>query len=217
MVSLAAIPALRAVPRPVLEAVAGDTRGLRFAAGAVVRPVGAPAEAVVLLLSGTLVAVHLSGTGGEVWPERWVGPAIADKQAVLAGGTPTTGLTAATAGTARLLPRRRFLWLLEEERSVREHVLAQLARDAVAGRRRLVQAVGSPAAVRVAAWLLAQDPADPVAWRGSQEELGRMLGLSRVTVNRALARLATAGALRVTAVGVVVADRSVLATFGAGS
>jgi len=46
-----------------------------------------------------------------------------------------------------------------------------------------------------------------VAWRGSQEQPARLLGLSRVTVNRALARLARAGAVELTARGVVISDQ----------
>nr|WP_230417251.1 helix-turn-helix domain-containing protein [Micromonospora tarapacensis] len=71
----------------------------------------------------------------------------------------------------------------------------------------LAQAVTLPAVAQVAAWLNAQDPSDRVAWRGSQEQLARMLGLSRVTVNRALARLTGVGAVRLTGQGIVVTDR----------
>src|SRR6266542_3876346 len=46
-----------------------------------------------------------------------------------------------------------------------------------------------------------------------KEQLARTLGLSRVTVNRALARLSGAGAIRLTARGIVVADRQRLDAF----
>jgi hypothetical protein len=57
--------------------------------------------------------------------------------AVLDGSPPSTGLMTMTTVSERLLPRAGFLRLLEEERSVREHVLAQLARDVIADRVRL--------------------------------------------------------------------------------
>jgi CRP/FNR family cyclic AMP-dependent transcriptional regulator len=47
----------------------------------------------------------------------------------------------------------------------------------------------------------------------SQEHLARLLGLSRVTVNRALARLSRAGAVRRTSHGIVIADRVRLESF----
>jgi CRP-like cAMP-binding protein len=105
---------------------------------------------------------------------------------------------------------------LEEERSVREHVLAQLARDAMTGRRRLAQAVTLPAVALVAVWLSEQNRDQRVAWRGSQEQLARVLGLSRVTVNRALARLTQAGAVELSARGIVIADRVRLDAFVRG-
>jgi CRP/FNR family transcriptional regulator, cyclic AMP receptor protein len=62
-------------------------------------------------------------------------------------------------------------------------------------------------------WLNEENRDQRVAWRGSQEQLARLLGLSRVTVNRALARLAQAGAVRLTARGIVIADRIRLDAF----
>jgi CRP/FNR family cyclic AMP-dependent transcriptional regulator len=45
--------------------------------------------------------------------------------------------------------------------------------------------------------------------------LARVLGLSRVTVNRALARLSQAGAVELTPYGILIADRTRLNTFAA--
>jgi CRP-like cAMP-binding protein len=213
MSSLAEVPALRALTPAALRALAGETRAARFPAGAVLRPAGEVARHVVLLLSGTVVATHVGATGAEVWPERWTGPAVVDKPAVLDGRPAATGLAATTAVSVQLLPRAGFLHLLERERSVREHVLAQLARDAMAGRRRLAQAVTLPAVARVAVCLLEQHGGRHAAWPGSQEQLAHQLGLSRVTVNRALGRLARAGAVTLTARGVTVADRIRLEAF----
>jgi CRP/FNR family transcriptional regulator, cyclic AMP receptor protein len=213
MSSLASIPALRAVTPAALRTLAGQARAASFGPGAVLRPAGEVARGVVLLLSGTVVATHVGSSGVEVWPERWVGPAIVDKPAVLGGGPPSTGLMAMSAISVQLLPRGAFLRLLEQEQSVRQHVLGQLARDAMAGRRRLAQAVTLPAVARVAVWLTEQSAGQRVAWRGSQEQLAHVLGLSRVTVNRALARLAEAGAVRLTTRGIVIADRTHLDAF----
>jgi CRP/FNR family cyclic AMP-dependent transcriptional regulator len=213
MTSLGAIPALRALPAAVLAATADQARAVRFPAGAVIRPAGQPAPGVVLMLSGTVVAAHPMAAGGEVWSERWVGPRILDKPAVLGGGVPSSGLVAVTAVTARLLPADRFIGLLQEHPSVRAHVLGHLAREVTAARDRLAEAVALPASARIAAWLHAQNTGDGVAWHGSQEHLARLLGLSRVTVNRALARLSRDGAIRRTSRGIVIADRARLESF----
>jgi CRP-like cAMP-binding protein len=213
MLSLASIPALRVLAPTALEALTGQTRAARFATGAVLRPAGETARFVVFLLSGTIVATYGRSDGVEMWPERWIGPAIVDKPAVLDGRPCPTGLMAMTTVSVGLLPCADFLRLLEEEPSVRKHVLAQLARDAMTGRRKLAQAATSPAVARIAVWLNDQNRDQRVAWRGSQEQLARLLGLSRVTVNRTLARLAQAGAVRLTARGIVIADRIRLDAF----
>ncbi|GAA1033113.1 hypothetical protein GCM10009557_33830 [Virgisporangium ochraceum] len=229
MTPLDSIPAFRTLSPDSLAALARASRAVRYGAGALVRPQGTPARAVLLLLSGTVAAEHATAEGQLVWPERWTGPSIVDKPAVLDGGAWPSGLVAVTPCAGRLLPAERFLRLLEEERSVRGHVLAHLARTVLAGRRRLAQAVTLPAVARVAAFLGAHDPAAPdaagapppdtagvvvvpvtagvVAWRGTQEHLGRVLGLSRVTVNRALGQLARRGAVELTPRGIVVTDR----------
>ena len=217
MGSLASIPALRALPPGALAELADRTRAVSFAAGTVLRPAGAAAHSVVFLLAGTIVATHLTSTGAEMWPERWAGPAIVDKAAVLDGGSPVTGLTALTAVSARLLDRAGFRTLLEREQSVRTHVLTRLARDAMASRRRLVHAVTLPAVARVAVWLSEQTGSGRVAWPGTQEQLAQLLGLSRVTMNRALARLARAGAVELTGHGIVIADRVRLAAMAGDS
>jgi CRP/FNR family cyclic AMP-dependent transcriptional regulator len=216
MTSLGAIPALRDLPPAALRAVARRSSPAAFGAGALIRPAGEPVSTVLLLLSGSVAAVHVAASGRQVWTQQWTGPAIADKPATLDTGTPSTGLMAVTAVSARLLSRSRFLRLLEEQESVRTHVLGQLAGDVMTGRRRLAGAVTLPAVAQVAAWLHAQEPADRVVWRGSQEELAWLLGLSRVTVNRALAQLAGAGVVALTRHGIVVSDRARLGGFPAG-
>jgi CRP/FNR family cyclic AMP-dependent transcriptional regulator len=213
MSSLASIPALRVLTPTALEALTNQTLAVSFPAGAVLRPAREVARFVVFLLSGTVVATHGTSAGIAVWPERWIGPAIVDKPAVLDERPPSTGLMAMTAVSARLFPRADFVRLLEEEPLVRKHVLAQLAQDAMTGRRRLSQAATLPAVAQIAVWLNEQNGDQRVAWRGSQEQLARILGLSRVTVNRGLMRLAQAGAVRLTTRGIVIADQMRLDAF----
>jgi CRP-like cAMP-binding protein len=201
MTSLATIPAFRSLPTDALDALRAASRPVSYPPGAAVRRDGA----VLLLLSGVVVGAHVDASGAEVWPARWEAPAIVDKPAALA---PAVGaLIAATACRGRRLPADAFLRLLDDQPAVRRHVLARLAADAADLRRRLAEATTVPALGRVAGWLLATG-AKPgeVAWRGSQEDLARLLGLSRVTVNRALQRLAGSAAVALTPRGVVLLD-----------
>jgi CRP/FNR family cyclic AMP-dependent transcriptional regulator len=211
--SLGQIPALRGLPPDRLAGLGRQTHPARFAAGDMLRQAGARASDVVLLLSGTVVATHGTAGGTEVWPSRWTGPTIADKPAVLSGEPSPTGLRATTAVAARLLPAAGFHRLLRDEPTVSAHVLAALARDALTGRRDLIHSATLPAVARIAIWLLDQDPHRHTAWSGSQDQLARALGLSRVTVNRALSRLTRASAIHLTPGGITIADRLRLADF----
>ncbi|MEV4540612.1 Crp/Fnr family transcriptional regulator [Micromonospora echinaurantiaca] len=202
MTAISDIPALRHADPATLRQLVRSSRPVRFPAGTVLRRAGEPSP-FLLLLTGTVVSRHVTPAGGEVWPARWTGPTIVDKPALLADTVPATDLLAVEAGTARLLPRADFRLLLDREEGVRAHVLRHLARDALAGRDRLATTTTQPTPVRVAAFLLA---AGDAGWRGSQEDLARVLGLSRVTVNRALRRLALTGAVRPGRRGVVVTD-----------
>jgi CRP-like cAMP-binding protein len=117
-------------------------------------------------------------------------------------------LLVVTAASGRLLSHRRFLRLIDEHEPVRRHVLGRLATDALTLRHRLADAATLPAVARVARSLMVAG-----VWRGSQDDLARSLGLSRVTVNRALGRLARAKAVQLTSGGVRVADAAELAAY----
>lgn len=222
MTSLATIPAFAALDARTLVALERASHPVRYAAGAVIRPATASDAAssasavacggvsgpVILLLRGTIVAAYPAASGGQFWAGRWDGPAIVDKPAALGGPAPSGALLATTAVTGLALPATGFLRLLDDEPSVRRHVLGKLAADALALQQRMADAVTLPAAARVARSLLAEG-----AWRGSQEDLGRALGLSRVTVNRVLARLAAASLVRLTPSGVTVTNPARLSTF----
>ncbi|MEH1128941.1 Crp/Fnr family transcriptional regulator [Micromonospora sp. CPCC 206061] len=208
MTSLATIPAFAALDARTLVALERESSPIRYAAGAVIRPAAGPAGPVILLLRGTIVTAYPAASGGQFWAGRWDGPSIVDKPAVLGGPALSGALLATTAVTGRALPTVPFLRLLDDEPRVRRHVLGKLAADALALQQRMADAVTLPAVARVARSLLAEG-----AWRGSQEDLGRALGLSRVTVNRALARLAAESAIRLTPGGVDVTNQARLSTF----
>jgi CRP/FNR family cyclic AMP-dependent transcriptional regulator len=207
MTSLGTIPAFAALSPEALDALMAASRPVSYPPGAMIPRDGA----VLLLLSGVVAGAHANASGTEVWPARWVAPAIVDKPAALAPAAGT--LVAATACRGRRLPAESFRRLLDDEPAVRHHVLARLAADAADLRQRLADAATLPALGRVAGWLLATG-AGPgeVAWRGSQEGLARLLGLSRVTVNRTLRRLVHASAVAVTPRGVVLLDPARLAS-----
>lgn len=186
---------------PLLAELPGDRLGAlhdasvprRYATGEVLRSAGQPAGRLLLLLAGRVSATTVTPAGGVVRYGAWAAPCALDKVAVIDGRGHTATLTALSPCEVRSLPREAFLALVDDAAAVRAHVLRVLAGQARAGQARFADAAGLPAGARLAGWLLAAAARAPeggrIALPGSQQALADELGVSRVTVNRALARL----------------------------
>ncbi|TDC74105.1 Crp/Fnr family transcriptional regulator [Streptomyces hainanensis] len=166
----------------------------RHLAGQVLRRAGAPATHLLLLLRGTVAATGHTAAGRTVGHGAWTGPRALDKVAVIDGLGHTATLTAVTACDVAALPRDRFLALTDDAATVRAHVLRTLAGEARRQQARFAATATLPAEARLAAWLLAEaarrsDLTIPMPGTGTQQDLAELLGVSRITVNRALACL----------------------------
>jgi CRP/FNR family transcriptional regulator, cyclic AMP receptor protein len=129
---------------------------------------------------------------------------VADKPAVL-GGPPVSGALMATTSSAGLLLSHHRFPAPARRTSAGTPPRAQPAGQRRAAAARAAHRDGDPSSGHAGGTILLAAG----GWHGSQEDLARTLGLSRVTVNRALGRLATAGAARTMSgeVGVVDANR----------
>ena len=173
-----------------LRGLWGASVARRYATGEVLRVQGAPADHLLVLLEGRTAASAVTSGGRVVRFGAWAGPCALDKVALLDGAGHTATYTALTPCTVRAIPRARFMALLDDSAAVRAHVLRLLAAQARAQQDRLTDTVTLPCEARLAAWLLQAPAADGhVVLDGGQRELADLLGVTRVTVNRALARL----------------------------
>lgn len=193
------VPLLQTLPRHRVEDLARDMPARDVPAGQIVAQVGDPALHLVVVERGSLRAVYDTATGARAQLAAVTGPCTLDKAATLHQAVHTATWTATTACRVWLLSARVLRRLLDQEPALREHVLRYLAAEVNAHRRsRVRRAVPRPVA-QVSDWLVeascASGPGVPLP--GGQQGLGEELGLSRVTVNRALATLAAAGAVRV--------------------
>ncbi|MFR0352930.1 Crp/Fnr family transcriptional regulator [Streptomyces sediminimaris] len=162
----------------------------RYGGGEVLRAQGAPAGHLLVLLEGRAAASATTAGGRVVRFGAWEGPCALDKVALLDGAGHTATYTALTPCAVRAIARPRFTALLDDSATVRAHVLRLLAAQARAQQDRLTDAATLPCEARLAAWLLAASAADgQVSLDGGQRGLADSLGVTRVTVNRALARL----------------------------
>jgi CRP/FNR family transcriptional regulator, cyclic AMP receptor protein len=212
---LATVPMLAQIPAGRLHRLAQAHPAWRFAAGRVLLHQGAPAERLLVMLDGQASAVVHHSTGDRSRYPLMTAPCVIDKAAVLAAGTYPASWVAGTPGRAVTLSAATFWALLREQPSMREHVLRYLARQVGQGRAAAGRG-GRPAITRLASWLLAASgpggrPA--IALPAGQQGLAEELGLSRVTVNRALRQLARAGLVALRPRGVTILDPAGLMRF----
>ncbi|TDC38683.1 Crp/Fnr family transcriptional regulator [Micromonospora sp. 15K316] len=215
---LARVPIFRTLDGARLDEIARRHPAGTVPAGVVLAHAGDPAEHLVVVESGTLSAAHDGRDGSRVRFATVTGPAVVDKAAVLAGGPHPLTWTTTTVCRTRRLPANLLHQLIDTVPSLRDHVLRHLSEQVNRDRRAVVRRASGRPDTRVASWLLeaGQGRAGRVALPGSQEGLGEEIGLSRVSVNRALRGLAAAGLLRVEPGAVVVIDPRGLAALRDG-
>ncbi|MGW0523121.1 Crp/Fnr family transcriptional regulator [Crossiella sp. NPDC003009] len=198
MTDLAGVPLFAGLDRARLDRLRATGRAHTVAAGETVARFGEPATALIVVRTGTLTASRDTADGRRLRLGEFAGPCAVDKTAVLDGGGHTATWTAATRAELLLLPAAELLALLEDVPTARRHVLAHLAAQVRTRQDDLVRTHGADAVARIAAWLLTSADGDTrVLLPGAQQGLGEHLGLSRVTVNRALRALAADGLIAV--------------------
>jgi CRP/FNR family transcriptional regulator len=214
---LAGVPLFALLDEARRERIARRHPVRQVPAGQVVAGFGQPARNLIVLERGILSAGCHTVDGSLVRFGTVTGPCLIDKASVLDGGRHTATWTAARACRIRLLPTEVLRELLHEVPVVREHVLRQIAAQVNRDRRARTRAAASRPVARVADWLAEAlaGPSRRIALPGGQQGLGEELGLSRVTVNRALRVLVQAGAVRTEPGAVVVLDARRLTAAGA--
>jgi CRP/FNR family transcriptional regulator len=138
---------------------------------------------------------------------------------VLDGGAHTATWTTLAASRIRLLPASLLRTLIDEVPALRDHVLHHLSAQVNRDRRARVRAIAPQPVARIAHWIADSRPAQGSRIRlpGAQQGLGEEIGLSRVSVNRALRVLAEAGAIRIEPGVIVVLDPGRLTAAAADS
>jgi CRP/FNR family transcriptional regulator, cyclic AMP receptor protein len=184
----------------------------RYRSGEIVRSQGRAADHLPVLLAGRVAAEHLTRAGRAVVIDELVAPCVIDKVAVIDGRGHTATFTAVGPCTVAAVPARPFLDAVDGLPETRAHVFRTLAAQSRAQQSRLVLAALPRGRHRVAWWLterlsdLPPGGAAVVKLPGGQGRLGEVLGLTRVTVNRALRDLERDGLIRSGAAGIEILD-----------
>ncbi|MCT9083306.1 Crp/Fnr family transcriptional regulator [Streptomyces fulvoviolaceus] len=184
------VPLLAPLPDPDLRRLWDASVPRHYDTGETLRSQGTPADHLLVLLDGSAAASVTTVGGRVVRFGTWTGPCALDKVALLDGAGHTATFTALAPCAVRAVPRARFTALLDDSAAVRAHVFRLLATQARTQQDRLTDTATLPCEARLAAWLLDALAADGrVELSGGQRELADLLGVTRVTVNRALSRL----------------------------
>lgn len=178
-------------------------------AGHVVAREGEPAQHLIVVEEGTLTATRDTARGQRLRLGEFAGPCAVDKTAVLDERGYTATWVAATRCKITLIPAHEFLKAIDDVPAVRRHVLKKLAGQVRAQQDDLVRA-NRDTATRAAAWLTGRGQRR-VVLPGAQQGLAETLGSTRVSVNRALRKLAREGLIEVEPGAVVILAPELLA------
>jgi CRP/FNR family transcriptional regulator len=206
---LADVPLLATLPAATLTRLAEVSPTREVDADTVVATRGEPARHLVVAETGGLTAVHETAGGHRRRLGEYPAPCAVDKAAVLDGAGHTATWVTTARSRLRLVPAREFLALVDLP-SVRGHVFATLAGQLRRHQEDLVLTSYADAPTRVAAWLV-RAATPRVRLPGAQQGLAETLGLTRVSVNRALRTLIAEGLVRVEPGAVVVLAPELLA------
>ncbi|MBB4904301.1 Crp/Fnr family transcriptional regulator [Actinophytocola algeriensis] len=188
---LADVPLLATLPAAHLTHLAAVSPVREVAPGEVVATRGAPARHLIVVETGTLAAVHETAGGHRRRLGDFPAPCAVDKAAVLDGGGHTATWLAVTRSRLTLIPAAEFLALVDVP-AVRHHVLTHLAGQLRQTQEDLTLTSYADATTRVATWLT-RSARSRVRLPGAQQGLAETLGLTRVSVNRALRTLTEEG------------------------
>jgi CRP/FNR family transcriptional regulator len=156
---------------------------------------GEPACHLIVAETGAMTAIHETAAGRRRRLGEFPAPCAADKAAVLDGGGHTATWLTTARSRLRFVPSAEFLALVDVP-TVRAHVFRTLAGQLRTQQDDLVLTSYADATTRVAAWLV-RAATTRVRLPGAQQGLAETLGLTRVSVNRALRTLAADGLVHV--------------------
>jgi CRP/FNR family cyclic AMP-dependent transcriptional regulator len=185
------LPLLAELPASVLAELSTLARRRRYPAGQILSMEGDRAEQLIVLLAGEVTESVRDADGREMVLAAYGAPAGIGKVALLDCGVHSTTVTARTAVEVACLPRTPLLHAVTGHPPSAARMLATLARMVRERDQDRVDGALLSAPIRVARWLVRRSrrASDTVVLPAGQVGLGAELGLSRITVNRALQSL----------------------------
>jgi CRP-like cAMP-binding protein len=211
-----AVPLLKALPAEAVDELCCTARPRRTPAGGAIVGQGASAERLILLLTDHATSRADTAQGRSVVLETWTAPAALDKVVVFSG-QPHPATVAATEDAWWCTVSREVLdGVLDRLPHARRHVVTLVAESARRARSSFLDVSSRSSLARIAAWLLESSNGDRAALPHPQDRLAHQLGMTRVTLNRGLHRLARTQTIALHRHTVVIRDREGLRGLAAG-
>lgn len=217
--ALDGMPLFRDLGAADLATLAATVRTRRYQRAEVIFKQGDPGDALFIVLTGRVKISSASDTGSEailttLRPGEWFGAL-----ALLDGAPRSASATAVDATETLILPRDRFRRLVDDDRTIREHVLTALAEELRRLTRHVEELHFLDIAGRLAALLarlaeergIAGDDGEirldgPI----TQGEIAAMVGSTRQSVNKLLGQLVDDGLVRIDRDAIVIQDVAAL-------
>lgn len=207
------IPLLAAMPESARDELWSCAR-LRFGGrGEMLLAQGAPTDVVHVLLTGEATSVCVTEAGRSVALARWLAPTVIDKVAMFAEVRHPASVSIDTDAIWCTLPSASVRAAIATNPAAQQHALARVSVEARSARDSFVDAATRSSTARLARWLvISMDVGVPVILPSPQERLAFQLGMTRVTLNRALHSLAEQALIEVDGSSVVAVDLTHLRT-----
>lgn len=201
-----AVPLLHRLPVDAVDELWRDVTLRCTPAGGTIATQGSPSEHLILLLTGHATLTAASPQGRLVVLEAKAAPAALDKVATFSG-QPHCGTLVADETTCWCALSRTVLEkILDRHPEARNHVLSLLAQAAGQARSSFIDMSTRPSLARLARWLLETSHNSEATLPRPREQLAHRLGMTRVTLSRALHGLAQADIITIRRQTVIILD-----------
>jgi CRP-like cAMP-binding protein len=219
--SLRTVSIFADLPAAALEQLARNSLPRKYRRGQVLCNEGDPGESIYILEEGQLRVTQWTPAGDEAVLAVVEAPAAVGELSLLDGSPRSATLTAIGPVHVRLIPRKAFMSLIQEQPQIVPGLLATLATLIRRANARQVDLLTLDVPGRLAKWLIerAERTGAPVAdgllidLARSQGELAAEIGTTRPTLNRALRGFEDQGIIATDGPRVTILDMNKLLAF----
>jgi CRP-like cAMP-binding protein len=219
--SLRTVSIFADLPAAALEQLARGSLPRTYRRGHVLCNEGDPGESIYILEEGQLRVTQWTAAGDEAVLAVVEAPAAVGELSLLDGSPRSATLTAIGPVRLRLIPRKAFIALIQEQPQIVPGLLATLASLIRRANARQVDLLTLDVPGRLAKWLIARAertgaPVDgglSIDLARSQGELAAEIGTTRPTLNRALRSFEEQGIIATDGPRVTILDMTRLMAF----